>query len=74
MTTPVTSSAQPVKILVLYDSLTGNVEQMAKFVAEGASEIQGVEVRIRKGCNSHISLVWLSDLRVIRVHACGAIT
>jgi len=26
------------------------------------------------GCNSHISLVWLSDLRVIRVHACGAIT
>ena len=26
------------------------------------------------GCNSHISLVWLSDLRVIRVHASGAIT
>ena len=29
---------------------------------------------IRFGCNSHISLVWLSDLRVIRVHASGAIT
>ena len=42
--TPVT----PVNILVLYDSQTGNVEAMAKFVAEGASEIQGVEVRIRK--------------------------
>lgn len=28
----------------------------------------------RYGCNSHISLVWLSDLRVIRVHASGAIT
>ena len=35
-----------VKILVLYDSQTGNVEQMATFVAEGASEIQGVEVRL----------------------------
>jgi NAD(P)H dehydrogenase (quinone) len=40
--------ANPVKILVLYDSLTGKVEQMAKFVAEGASGIQGVEVRTRK--------------------------
>jgi len=39
---------EPIKILILYDSLTGNVEAMAKFVAEGASEIQGVEVRIRK--------------------------
>ena len=43
-----TNPSPPVKVLVLYDSLTGNVEQMAKFVAEGASEIQGVEVRIRK--------------------------
>jgi NAD(P)H dehydrogenase (quinone) len=41
-------SASPVKILVLYDSLTGNVEQMAKLVAEGAWEISGVEVRLRK--------------------------
>lgn len=40
--------AQPVKILVLYDSQTGNVEQMAKLVAEGAAEIQGVELRLRK--------------------------
>jgi multimeric flavodoxin WrbA len=37
-----------VKILVLYDSLTGNVEEMAKHVAAGAGEIQGVEVRLRK--------------------------
>lgn len=36
------------KILVLYDSQTGNVEQMAGLVAEGAREIQGVEVRVRK--------------------------
>jgi NAD(P)H dehydrogenase (quinone) len=38
----------PVKILVLYDSQTGNVEQMAKLVADGAREIQGAEVRLRK--------------------------
>jgi NAD(P)H dehydrogenase (quinone) len=41
-------SATPVKILVLYDSQTGNVEQMAKLVAAGAREIDGVEVRLRK--------------------------
>jgi len=37
-----------VKILVLYDSQTGNVEQMAKLVAAGAREIDGVDVRLRK--------------------------
>ena len=42
------SSSTPVKILVLYDSQTGNVEQMAMLVGEGAQEIQGVEVRLRK--------------------------
>jgi NAD(P)H dehydrogenase (quinone) len=42
------SPAAPVKILVLYDSFTGNVEQMAQLVAEGAREMAGVEVRLRK--------------------------
>jgi NAD(P)H dehydrogenase (quinone) len=42
------SPAAPVKILVLYDSFTGNVEQMAQFVADGAREMAGVEVRLRK--------------------------
>ena len=41
-------SESAVKILVLFDSQTGNVEHMAKLVAEGARDIQGVEVRIRK--------------------------
>ncbi|MFM7074863.1 MAG: flavodoxin family protein [Planctomycetaceae bacterium] len=36
------------KILVLYDSQTGNVEEMARLVADGAREIAGVEVRLRK--------------------------
>lgn len=38
----------PVKILVLYDSQTGNVEQMASLVAEGAREIPNTDVRLRK--------------------------
>ena len=42
------SSSNHVKILVLYHSQTGNVEQMATFVADGAREIQGVEVRLRR--------------------------
>lgn len=42
------TTSQPVKILVLYDSLSGNVEQMAGLVAEGAREIESTEVRLRK--------------------------
>ena len=42
------SPAAAVKILVLYDSFTGNVEQMARLVADGASAMAGVEVRLRK--------------------------
>jgi len=42
------SPAVPVKILVLYDSFTGNVEQMAELVADGARAMAGVEVRLRK--------------------------
>jgi NAD(P)H dehydrogenase (quinone) len=34
-------------ILVLYDSKTGNVASMAKFVAEGAALIPETEVRVR---------------------------
>lgn len=39
---------QSIKILVLYDSQTGNVEQMAEHVSEGIREIQHTEVRLRK--------------------------
>jgi NAD(P)H dehydrogenase (quinone) len=37
----------PVKILVLYDSRTGNVATMARLVAAGAATIAGTEVRLR---------------------------
>ncbi|VTS01999.1 flavodoxin family protein [Tuwongella immobilis] len=33
------------KVLVLYHSATGNTAKMAKYVAEGASRIDGIEVR-----------------------------
>ena len=35
------------KILVLYDSLTGNTQQMAELVAKGAKRIPGMQVRLR---------------------------
>jgi flavorubredoxin len=42
------TAREPIKILVLCDSLTGNVETMARLVVEGAQEIQGTEVRVTK--------------------------
>ena len=36
------------KVLVLYDSTTGNTEKMAYLVAEGAKRVEGIEVRIKK--------------------------
>lgn len=42
------ATQHPVKILVLYDTQTGNVEQMAQFVAEGARDIGTTEVRLRR--------------------------
>ena len=36
------------KVLVLYDSASGNTAKMAGLVAEGAGGIPGIEVRLRK--------------------------
>lgn len=36
------------KIMVLYDSLTGNTEEMAKAIAEGADSVVGSVVEIKK--------------------------
>src|SRR5271168_780225 len=36
------------KVLVLYDSASGNTAKMAGLVAEGAGIIPGIEVRLRK--------------------------
>jgi len=36
------------KIIVIYDTLTGNTEKMAKAVVEGAKTVRGVEVELLK--------------------------
>lgn len=36
------------KVLVVYDSKTGNTEKMAFAVAEGAKQISGIEVAVKK--------------------------
>jgi NAD(P)H dehydrogenase (quinone) len=36
------------KILIVYDSQTGNTEKMAFAIAEGAKRVKGVEVVVRK--------------------------
>jgi NAD(P)H dehydrogenase (quinone) len=37
-----------VKILIIYDSKTGNTEKMALAVAEGAKQVDGVEVTVKR--------------------------
>ena len=36
------------QILVIYDSKTGNTENMARAIAEGARELEGVDVRVKR--------------------------
>jgi len=53
------------KILVLYDSASGNTGKMARLVAEGAGRIGGTEVRLR--CLEEASaedVVWCDGLAV----------
>jgi len=45
------------KILVVYDSETGNTEKMAHAVAEGAQKVKGVDVTVKK-----VDRVKLEDL------------
>mgnify|MGYP001579732825 CR=1 FL=1 len=35
------------KILILFDTITGNTEKMAQYVAEGAARVQGIDIRVR---------------------------
>jgi len=45
---PVAAAAAPVRLLVVYDSTSGNTEQMAQAVVEGARGVAGVDVLLRK--------------------------
>lgn len=44
---PFMSGSEAVKILVVYDSYTGNTEEMAKAVAEGAN-MAGANVKLKR--------------------------
>lgn len=53
------------KILVLFDSKTGNVAQMAQFVAEGAGRIADTEVRLRSVEDATADdVIWCDGLAV----------
>ena len=53
------------RILVLYDSKTGNVATMAKLVAEGAARIPETEVRVRSVDEAQAAdVVWCDGLAV----------
>ena len=57
------------KILVLYDSVTGNTSTMAQYVAEGAQQVPGMEVRKVLVGNATIDdAVWADGI------ACGSPT
>ena len=53
------------KILVLYDSATGNTAKMAQLVAEGAASIEDIEVRVRSVDEATADdVVWCDGLAV----------
>ncbi len=53
------------KILVLYDSMSGNTAQMAHLVAEGAASIVDVDVRLRHVDEASADdVVWCDGLAV----------
>lgn len=53
------------KILVLYDSQTGNTRKMAELVAEGAAAIEDIEVRLRSVDEATADdVVWCDGLAV----------
>lgn len=53
------------KILILYDSATGNTARMADLVAEGATSISGMDVRVRdvQGADAE-DVCWCDGLAV----------
>jgi NAD(P)H dehydrogenase (quinone) len=53
------------KILVLYDSASGNTAKMAALVAEGAGEVPDIEVRLRNLDEASVDdVVWCDGLAV----------
>lgn len=54
------------KVIVVYDSVTGNTETMAKAVVEGAKEVKNVEVEMHKaGTRFPMSILADADAIVV---------
>ena len=49
------------KILIVYDSKTGNTEKMAYAVAEGARQVNGIEVIIKKADQTSLDDLLAAD-------------
>jgi len=63
------------RILVLYDSATGNTEKMALLVAEGASQVEEAEVRIRSVSEATADdILWCDGIAVGSPTNCGALS
>ena len=53
------------KVLILYDSQTGNTKKMAEYIAEGAQEMDGTEVRLKSVKEADKDdLVWCEGIAV----------
>jgi NAD(P)H dehydrogenase (quinone) len=63
------------RILVLYDSATGNTEKMAYLVAEGAGLVDGTEVRIRSVAEAVADdVLWCDGIAVGSPTNCGVLS
>jgi NAD(P)H dehydrogenase (quinone) len=63
------------KILVLYDSATGNTEKMAYLVAKGAEQIEETDVRIRSvGDATPDDVLWCDGIAVGAPTNCGVLS
>lgn len=57
--------AEKVKVLVVYDSRTGNTEKMAYAVAEGAKQVEKAEVVIKKVDNATLDDLLNADAIIV---------
>jgi len=49
------------RVVIIYHTLTGNTEEMAKAVAEGASSVSGTEVRVKNALEATLDDLLGSD-------------
>lgn len=63
------------KVLVLFDSATGNTRKMACLVAEGASQVPGTEVRVRPVAEALAEdVLWCDGIAVGSPTNCGVLS